>query len=877
MSSAKSHTSDWASAATISERAAALAAESASRTNFHTNLAHERDAAWRKEAGLESDGVFADRLASDRLTYDEWLRVLATDSSELLPHVEEQEWLRDLTQLEVATRSVDARGAETAGSAEESLGLLQVFAIPIRSAHERLTADICTLAQAYPELSQTILSNPASLEALLVRQLLPALLLKASRTLTLELNVARLQGELIGATSEERYRSFLKRLGQPEVVLALLAEYPVLARQSLLMIDQWRRFSFEFVRNLCADWPTICKAFALSEVEDGLLDLQGDAGDRHCDGRAVQLLVLRSGRKLVYKPRSLAADLRFQELLEWCNQRGAQPAFRTLQILDCGDRGWTEFVEHAECETEAQIERFYRRQGEYLALLHAIGANDIHFENVIAAGEHPMLVDLETLFHQRLPGLSPDPAGQGMSHSVISVRLLPRVSYVEGVNNAIDFSALGARAGQEIPYPERRFESDGTDEMHVRQGNSVIPKGTHRPTLRGVEVSLGSRGSDLMQGYLDMYRLLLAHRESLLSPAGPLGTFAEVETRFIARVSQVYFILLDHSFHPDFLRDGLDRDRWFDGLWKQAQLFPGLKRLIHAERAALFNNDIPLFHACPSSRDLVSSGGVRIENFFERTALDVAQERIRGMGPDDLTRQTWMIRSSLAMLPDATDVDVERVKSSTALGSAGASPSRQVCECEVGFDVGPDECLAAAQAIGDELVALAYQTETEAGWLGFHQRERGWSIAALELDPNDGLPGVALFLLELGLATGDRRYTDLARKGMVGINKRLAAAAPEPVTVDLRTTLAELAELGPCVEDAALRAEIARAVQLANAVARSEDQESAGAPAMTARPLPSRFEAPGLRGGLAGQGHELLRRANAAALRPAYAVAETWI
>ncbi|HEY2837598.1 MAG TPA: type 2 lanthipeptide synthetase LanM [Pirellulales bacterium] len=740
----------------------------------------------------------------------------------------------------------------------EPLGLLQIFSGPINEARQALSADLHALREEYAELASTLLSDPAAMASLLFRQLTPGLLLKASRTLTLELNVARLLGELVGETPAERYRSFLKRLGQPEVAQAILTEYPVLERQALLFIQQWRQFSLEFIRHLCADWPRICNAFGLTAADAGLADLKGDAGDRHCDGRTVQLLTLRSGRKLVYKPRSLAADLRFQELLTWCNERGAEPRFRTLAMLDCGNHGWVEFVSHADCQDAGQISRYYRRQGAYLALLHAVGANDIHFENLIASGEHPMLVDLETLFHQRLPGLSQDPAGEGMSHSVISVRLLPRVSYVEGVESGIDFSALGAKAGQEIPYPERRFESDGTDEMHVRQGHAVVPKGTHRPTLLGAEVSLASHEHDLTRGYLEMYQLLLRERDGLLAADSPLAAFAEVETRFIARVSQIYFIFLDHSFHPDLLRNGLDRDQWFKGLWQQVDLFPGLAPLVHAERAALDRNDIPLFHACPSSRDLVGSNGERIENFFDRTALEMAYDRIRRMGPDDLARQTWMIRSSLAMLPDAS--------------SAAETQGEETLD----FSLSPDECIAAARRLGDRLAALAYETEHEAGWLGFQSQERGWSIGALDLDPHDGLPGVALFLLELGLATGKRRYAELARKTMVGVTRRLAAAEPGDISTDLRTLLAELAELGPCFDNPLLREEIGYAVRLANAAPHSDEPTAAVGPLRPRRALPRRFEAPGLRGGLAGRGHELLRRANAAVFRPAHAVAEAW-
>ena len=40
------------------------------------------------------------------------------------------------------------------------------------------------------------------------------------------------------------------------------------------------------------------------------------------------------------------------------------------------------------------MKRFYERQGGYLALLYMLQATDFHHENLIAAGEHPVLLDL---------------------------------------------------------------------------------------------------------------------------------------------------------------------------------------------------------------------------------------------------------------------------------------------------------------------------------------------------------------------------------------------------------------------------------------------------------------------------------------------------
>src|SRR5207253_2966548 len=131
---------------------------------------------------------------------------------------------------------------------------------------------------------------------------------------------------------------------------------------------------------------------------------------------------------LVYKPKSLAIDTHFQELLIWFNERGQHPAFRTFKVIDRGTYGWAEFIQVFECQSEQEVERFYERQGSYLALLYALEATDFHYENVIAAGEHPIPIDLEALFHPHALHdmiLPEHPAHKVMSQSVLQIGLLP--------------------------------------------------------------------------------------------------------------------------------------------------------------------------------------------------------------------------------------------------------------------------------------------------------------------------------------------------------------------------------------------------------------------------------------------------------------------
>jgi type 2 lantibiotic biosynthesis protein LanM len=354
-------------------------------------------------------------------------------------------------------------------------------------------------------------------------------------------------------------------------MLAFLQEYPVLARQLAICIDHWVAFSLEFLRHLCADWEAIRTTFSPENDPGVLVQVDGSVGDRHRRGRAVLIARFSTGFQVVYKPKSMAVDRHFQELLTWINDRGDHPPFRTLTILDRGTQGWIEFVVAHGCTSPEEVQRFYERQGGYLALLYALEATDFHHENLIAAGEHPVLLDLEALFHPRAGAMdskqADQPAHRTLSYSVLRVGLLPLRIWSNAESEGIDISGLGAAAGQLTPRGVPQWEGAGTDEMRLTRKRVAMGGGRNRPTLNGAEVEVLHYTDAIADGFTRVYRLLLKHREELLSNDGPLTRFAGDEVRVIVRPTQTYGMLLQESFHPDVLRDALDRDRLLDRLW----------------------------------------------------------------------------------------------------------------------------------------------------------------------------------------------------------------------------------------------------------------------------------------------------------------------
>jgi type 2 lantibiotic biosynthesis protein LanM len=528
----------------------------------------------------------------------------------------------------------------------ETLRLLDVLRPFLEEGRERLRRAARALSvEATP-------FDPDTVEPLLFAPLARQLGELLTRTVVLELHIARLQGLLHGDTPQLRFASFIEHLGRPETANALLAEYPVLARKARRRIECWVAACAAFLGHLQADWPLVQTLFPAGGDPGPLVEVAGGAGDSHRGGRSVLVARFASGQRLVYKPRSLAIDAHFQEFLYWANERGARPAFRTLGILDRGDHGWVELVSRRDCTTADEVQRFYERLGGFLALAHALAGSDLHYENLVADGEHPVLVDLEVLFQPLPPGWSElDPAEQARADSVLGTGLLPRVEFTEGGAQGADISGLGAAPGQLSPAEELCLEGTCTDDMRLVRRRVELPAGQHRPTWNGADVDPLEYGPALAAGFTQTYRLLLEHRAELLASGGLLERCAGDEVRYVARPTRAYAILLQHSSHPDRLRNEREQERLLDRLRAGVAHHPALASLLPHERAELADGDVPLFTAGPDSLDLCSSMGERRADFFEGSGLDRVRQRLAMMGDADLARQLSALHAALATLP----------------------------------------------------------------------------------------------------------------------------------------------------------------------------------------------------------------------------------
>ncbi len=643
----------WFQATTLAERSVSLRGWEG-EVEYDEELATRQLERWRADSSLSEEKLFAQRLSLANLTEDEF-KTLLSEAPEVLQarFKEPPAWLTDLNEV-LATQNDHATevGLPFSSELEQGMaGFLELVQPLIRQARGRLRQGIARLSSS--DDPATIPFDPTTIEELLLQGLAEHLLALVAPTLALELQVARFSGLLAGETPQARFLSFIELLQQPDRRTRLLREYSVLTRLVHTVLHNRVKFGLEFLEHLRQDWVALGQTFSPARPLGQVVRIETSRGDTHQGGRAVMFLTFSSGLKLVYKPRSLAVELHFQQLLGWLNGHSHQPPFRRLKILTDEAHGWVEFVEVMGCNSVEEVRRFYQRQGGYLAVLYTLNATDVHYENLLAAGEHPVLIDLETLFH---PAIGTWEASgvetEDLTNSVLRVGLLPYRRWPENGSEGVEWSGLGGQEGQLSPLPMPTWERSGTDQLRRVYKRIPVAAANNQPNLNGSSVNPLEYLNEIIAGFSAIYRLLIARRAKLVSPGGPLRRFSQDPVRIILRSTHAYQMLQEHRLRPDRLRNALELDRFYDKLWVGVRQFPYLARVINAECQDLHQDDYPIFTTRPASTHLWTSTGSQLSDFLDESGLQEVERRIDQLDEYDLAKQIRFIRTALTDLND---------------------------------------------------------------------------------------------------------------------------------------------------------------------------------------------------------------------------------
>ncbi len=626
----------------------------------------------------------------------------------------------------------------------------------------------------------------------LERWLLQQLCGLAEDVLLLEFTFLRQQHahETFSRESRALYETFVAQY-RGEGLLSLFQEYSVLARLLVLKVEHWIDICTEFLHRLTADLREIEKTFHDGVSAGRVVKVQAGCSDAHHHGRTVFIVTFAEGLKVVYKPRNLAVDQAFANLLLWGNKQGLSPCLRPILVLNKTTHGWAEYVPTQSCASKQEVQAYYQRTGILLCWLYLLGGSDMHDGNLIASGPNPMLIDLETIMTAGFPPClrfkepwersATRPDGQlNRRHSVLDTSLLPELRRFERVDSKaviiLDCSGLGRGRDHLQTSPRLMWKHVNTDAMSQEVVQLMKERFLNTVQLQEKAVDPLEYGDEVVKGFETGYRFMLTHRSELLALDGPLAAFEGCPLRFIRRATETYAKALQILKQPKYMREGTDR--WielqvFATSLPEKQTHPALWKVAESEILSLQRLDIPWFGTGGSSHHLLLDDKEILPHIFPCSALERSRILLTEFNEADLARQIHLICTAFFLAQQAPGMRDNRDEFSTL--------NKQEQE----QSLLATELVKTARHIGQHLYAHAYRDQRshrEGTWIGllyqdalqtFRQEFVGFNLY-------QGACGITLFLAALQNVTRENTFGDLISSALQPLCQSLKDASSLP-------------------------------------------------------------------------------------------------
>ena len=413
--------------------------------------------------------------------------------------------------------------------------------------------------------------------------------------------------------------------------------YPVLARHQALQIKHWVESCKEMIQRVCIDRRDLSRHMGIDR-ESKIVAVKMDMGDQHGGGRSVCRLSFGKDdvcKQLLYKPRDIQLQRAYHGFLQAVEaasreKDGCGFRFLTPKTLARHGYGYVEWLTYKPCDSQADLQQFYRNTGRLLGVLYVLGGSDAHYENILAVRDQPVFLDAETLLEEQVDnGANTDSSlSVRVRDSVMRTGLLPEWRPVEGGRQVIDVSALRPQLNGR-QQARRWWIGVNSDGMCMGIINNK-PIQLHCVPSSSYEQQVVLHVNEMQKGCGEM---LAAIRKSAPLLLESLQAFEGTERRRLVRNTVVYAQIKEQLLTPEALKtwtsQGLILEQLYKPLVHQKILDPDLVATIKEEILQLQNLDIPAF------TEII---GRRVAP-FKRTSILSAAERNNSLG-DAITRIT---------------------------------------------------------------------------------------------------------------------------------------------------------------------------------------------------------------------------------------------
>ena len=261
-----------------------------------------------------------------------------------------------------------------------------------------------------------------------------------------------------------KYLTFLSFLRSRQIERIITAK-PVLLRLLSVIVRQWIDEAKEIITRVSSDWNELQGFLSTHKgTRHKVVAITGGLSDRHKGGRSVKMIQFDDGTRCLLKPKSLYLDAHWAQLVDDLNVLDPPVRLKAARVLSKEAYGWSEYIEHSDCNQLDDVRTFFRRAGAWLALLHCMAACDIHEENIIAQGVDPVITDLEMILQPNIDYRSSvnsemeayEAANQIISDSVVAVGLLPSVGKSH-MSNIFAFGGVNANQPKRLTFAGKQL------------------------------------------------------------------------------------------------------------------------------------------------------------------------------------------------------------------------------------------------------------------------------------------------------------------------------------------------------------------------------------------------------------------------------------
>ena len=553
-------------------------------------------------------------------------------------------------------------------------------------------------------------------------------------------------------------------------LLEIFNEYPVLLRLIAVVTRQWINSTAEVMDRVTADQALIRKLIACPDYNSLVSRVDGGMSDAHNMGRAVRIINFTDGSRAVYKPKDLRVDVAWEKLINHLNKSGAPVVLRVAKTIVCDGYGWMEFIEHTQCDNLDDVREFYKRSGAWLIIFHIFASSDMHFENIIASGAHPVPIDLEMILQSSYSEKEQDVAqmratnmcSEKIANSVLTVGMLPAYSR-SAKNKILDAGGLNAVGGNTIVGKWKNINSNG---MRWVQLTELLEEFPNVPYLNGSYVKFGDFLENFIDGFEGYAHFLLREKESIEFNL-IFQDFCGLPVRKVLRPTRFYDMLMQRLKDHKRMRDGITWSSQADFLARFSDSYVGrdlLWPLQKGERLALLNLNIPHFTSLTDDTAVFDGYGNSAITITQ-SGYDKARQRIINLSPEEIVWQKKVITISTSFVPSTEKINSAKLK----YGYDRKSLDRDL------FTLTDRPYLSEAHKIFKIIQKYAYTNESSANWIGLDWLADSDVGQLIPLGPDlySGVSGIALFLAAYSRVNNDFQAKDLALRAMSSVRYQI--------------------------------------------------------------------------------------------------------